>query len=129
MKKALIVDDEAIARQFVRAILTADGWEVQEAEDGSEGLALAKASPPDLIILDVQMPKMDGFKVFNRLVNDPATVGIPVIMLTGVAAATGLRFSAEEMGEFFGKEPAAYVEKPVDPPGLRRVVNRVMSNR
>ena len=70
MTKVLVVDDEADAREFVRAILELEGWEVFEAEDGVAGMAMAKQENPDLIILDVQMPKQDGFVTFGELVKD-----------------------------------------------------------
>ena len=127
MRRALVVDDESDARAFVCAILESDGWEVAEAVDGADGLEQAKASPPDLIVLDVQMPNKDGFTVFGELAKDPDTKDVKVIMLTGVAEKTGMGFSADDMEAFYGREPDAYVEKPIDPEGFQRVVQRVVS--
>jgi two-component system alkaline phosphatase synthesis response regulator PhoP len=126
MAKALVVDDESDARDFVRAILEGDGWEVAEAADGDAGLQAARAAPPDLIILDVQMPKKDGFLVFGELIGNPETRDCKVIMLTGVREKVGIGFSAGEMGDFIGREPNAYVEKPIDPEAFKRVVANVM---
>ncbi len=125
MKKVLVVDDESDARDFVRAILEPDGWEVSEAINGISGIEQARSLRPDLIILDVQMPDKDGFEVFNELSNDPDTKDIKVIMLTGVAERVGVRFSANDMGEFLGKEPDGYIEKPIDPQALKRVLSKV----
>jgi CheY-like chemotaxis protein len=125
MRKALVVDDESDARAFVRAILEPEGWQVAEAVDGLDGLKQAKALKPDLIILDVQMPLRGGFDVFFDLSQDPATQSIKVIMLTGVAEKTGIRFSGKDMGDFLGKEPDAYVEKPIDPDVFKRTVLKV----
>jgi len=124
-KKVLVVDDESDARAFVRAILEPEGWQVEEAFDGVDGLKQAKALKPDLMVLDVQMPRKGGFELFSELIQDPDLQGIKVIMLTGVAERTGLRFSGKEMGEFLGKEPDAYVEKPIDPEILKRAVQKV----
>jgi two-component system alkaline phosphatase synthesis response regulator PhoP len=124
-KKVLVVDDESDARAFVRAILETDGWQVEEAFDGVDGLKQAKALKPDLMVLDVQMPRKGGFELFSDLLQDPDLQGIKVIMLTGVAERTGLRFSGKEMGEFLGKEPDAYVEKPIDPEIFKRTVLKV----
>ena len=124
-RKALVVDDESDARAFVRAILEPDGWEVAEAFDGVDGLKQAKALKPDLIVLDVQMPRKGGFDLFYDLLQDPDTQKAKVIMLTGVAQKTGLRFSGKDMGEFLGKEPDAYVEKPIDPDIFKRTVQKV----
>jgi two-component system alkaline phosphatase synthesis response regulator PhoP len=124
-KKVLVVDDESDARAFVRAIMEPDGWQVTEAFDGVDGLKQAKALKPDLVVLDVQMPRKGGFEVFSDLIQDPALKDIKVIMLTGVAERTGLRFSGKEMGDFLGKEPDAYVEKPIDPETFKHTVLKV----
>ena len=129
MRKALVVDDESDARAFVSTILKKDGWEVAEADNGTTGLEKAKVLRPELIVLDVQMPEKDGFLMFTDLLKDPDTRDCKVIMLTGVADKVGIRFSGEEMGEFMGKEPDAYVEKPVDPEAFKRVVRRVMGEK
>ena len=128
MAKALVVDDEQDAREFVRAILEGEGWEVAEAADGEAGVAQAKALKPDLVVLDVQMPKKDGFAAFGELVSDPETADTKVIMLTGVGEKFGIKFSADSMGEFLGKEPAAYVEKPIDPEAFKRVLKKVIGD-
>lgn len=125
MGTALIVDDETDARQFIRSVLEPEGWEVAEAENGQTGLDQAKALKPDLIILDIQMPEKGGFTMFNELKGDPDLAGSKVIMLTGVREKMGIGFSGEEMGEFYGTEPDAYLEKPVQPGALKRVINRV----
>jgi len=126
MRKALVVDDESDARTFVRAILEPLGWEIAEAEEGESGLVKAKSIQPELIVLDVQMPGKSGFQVFGDLVKDPATKDCKIVMLTGVAEKTGIGFSADEMGEFLGREPDAYVEKPIDPDTFKQVLDKVI---
>ena len=127
MRKALVVDDESDAREFVRAILEPDGWDVLEAEDGAAGIEKAKETQPDLVILDVEMPNLNGFQVFTELIKLPETAGTKIVMLTGVADKLGMRFSADDMGNFLGREPDAYVEKPIDPDQFKRVVQDVTS--
>ena len=127
MAKALVVDDEADAREFVRAILESADWEVEDAEDGDAALAKVAEVKPDLIVLDVQMPKKDGFAVFGELMKNPDTKDIKVIMLTGVQEKMGIGFSSGDMGEYLGKEPDAYVEKPIDPEAFKRVVEKVIA--
>ncbi len=124
-RTALVVDDEAVARDFVRAILEPVGWKVIEAPDGPTALKTAAEQKPQLILLDVQMPGESGFSVFAELRENQATASIPVIMVTGVAEKTGIKFSGKEMGEFIGKEPEAYLEKPVDPEVLKSTVASV----
>ncbi|MBM4018831.1 MAG: response regulator [Planctomycetes bacterium] len=124
-KKVLVVDDESDARAFVRAILEPQGWQVAEAVNGLDGLKQARALRPDLVVLDVQMPGKGGFELFNDLRGAPETRGAKVIMLTGVAEKTGIRFSAKDMGDYLGEEPDAYVEKPIDPEVFKRTVRDV----
>ncbi|MBI4457539.1 response regulator [Candidatus Uhrbacteria bacterium] len=83
-KKVLIVDDDAFLSGIYATKLEIDGFQVVSARDGEEGLKAAATELPDLILLDVLMPKLDGFEVLKRLKADPATKPIPVIMLTNL---------------------------------------------
>lgn len=126
-KRILVVDDEPDAVEFVTEILSdLEGVSVISAADGVEGLEKTKTEGPDLIILDVQMPRKDGFSMFSDLKQEKTTRDIPVIMLTGVTARMGLKFSAEDMGEFIGTEPEAYIEKPIDPAALLQAVEKIL---
>lgn len=82
MPKILIVDDEPDVRELVEFNLTKEGWEVIEAENGLEGMKKAKQEHPDLIILDLNMPEMDGMTMFKNLRDSKKTHDIPVLMLT-----------------------------------------------
>ena len=124
-RTALVVDDESTTRDFLRAILESIEWNVIEAPDGKTALSMAVEQKPQLILLDVQMPGESGFNTFASLRENSATAEIPVIMVTGVAEKTGIRFSGKDMGEFIGKEPNAYLEKPIDPEGLKSTVASV----
>jgi len=126
-KKVLIVDDEPDVREFVQAVLQDGGYEFITAGDGEEALAKAKAESPDLAILDVQMPKKDGFQLFAELRADDATKSMPVIMLTAIGERTGINFSAEDMGDYLGSEPEAYIEKPIDPEKLSETVSKLIA--
>lgn len=126
-KTVLIVDDEADAIAFAEAVVgEIDGCVVLTASNGADGLAKAREAKPDLILLDVQMPYLDGFQVFDELGKDPATSDIPVIMLTGIADKTGLRFSGEEMGQFYGRKPTGYLEKPAEPEQVEAMVKEAL---
>jgi len=127
VRKVLIVDDEADSVAITESMLSEiEGLDVLSANDGDSGLAKAKEVDPDLMILDVQMPGKSGFDVFSELRRDDATKGIPVIMLTGVEEKTGIGFSSEEMGDFLGEKPQAYIEKPVDAEALQSTVKRLL---
>lgn len=117
-KRVLVVDDEPDSIEFVKVILENEDFAVLSAQDGMSGLEKAKAELPDLIILDVQMPRMSGFDVFGELRKLDQTKDIPVIMLTGIREKVGIGFDASEMESFFGNKPQGYLEKPIEPETL-----------
>ncbi len=82
MTKILIVDDSADIRLLLSRSLKAVGYDVFQATDGSEVMAAVQSYQPDLVLLDVSMPKVDGFTALGELKNDPRTKSIPVIMIT-----------------------------------------------
>ncbi len=127
-KSILIVDDEPDAIEFVKAILTdIDDFNLITAKDGSEGIAKAVSYKPDLIILDVVLPGMDGFLVFHELRGLNETKNIPIIMLTGVADKIGIKFLKEDMKKYTGNEPVEYIEKPIEPDTLIKAVRSVFN--
>lgn len=86
-KKILVIDDEPELVKAVEVRLKTSGYEVEVAYDGSAGIAKAEEIKPDLILLDIVMPKMDGYEVCKRLKDDPETKDIPIIVLTASVAA------------------------------------------
>jgi two-component system cell cycle response regulator len=84
-KTILVVDDEAMNRKLIEAILAAERSEIITAEDGMQALTCATETPPDLILLDMMMPGMNGLEVLRRLKTNAATAEIPVIMVTAMA--------------------------------------------
>jgi DNA-binding response OmpR family regulator len=107
MPKILIVEDEPHMVKIVQDRLAAKGYEIAVARDGEEALAQVKLERPDLILLDILMPKLDGFEVCKRLKADEKTRRIPVMILT---AKTGL--ADENCGLELGVD--AYIMKPFD---------------
>src|SRR3954463_7528712 len=114
-QKILIVDDEPDALELIGFNLKNGGYEVITAENGSEALKKARAFMPNLILLDLMIPEVDGLEVCKILRRDPATAGIPIIMVTAKAA---------ELDRILGLELGAndYVTKPFSP---RELVLRV----
>jgi len=106
--KILVVDDEPMIVKMVEARLQADGFEVITAYDGLEALAVARRESPDLIILDLMLPKMDGFKVCAMLKHDQKYMKIPIIMFTAKTQE-----SDKKLGFECGAD--AYITKPFDP--------------
>ena len=125
-KKVLVVDDGKMAVAFVRAALDSEQYEVIGVSDGLAGISQAHDDIPDLIILDVYMPRQPGFYTLRTLKSDPETKNIPVVMLTGVGKRLGITFSTQDIYDFLGIEPDVYLEKPVDPIFLRKVTDRLL---
>jgi len=93
-KRILVVDDEPDFASIVQANLEKEGFEVEVAYDGVEGLEKVKANPPDAIVLDVMMPEKDGYQMCSELKADDKYANIPVLMLTAVAdRVTSTRYS------------------------------------
>jgi CheY-like chemotaxis protein len=93
--RILLVEDDRFLRKAAEATLRQRGFHVLTAVDGEEGLRLARAEAPDLILLDLIMPKMQGFEVLRILKQDPATAGIPVIVLSNLGQESDVRQAME----------------------------------
>ena len=119
MKKVLVADDKATGRELVRTVLENTGYEVHEAGDGAEAVAEARRVRPDLIILDIHMPEMDGFGVIAEWRRDPQFAATPIIALTA-SAMMGDRERALAAG-FTG-----YITKPIRLSALRSEVERLL---
>jgi CheY-like chemotaxis protein len=125
-KKILVVDDEPDAIDFVKEVLEGEGYTVVTAGDGVKGLAAMRRENPDLVFLDVQMPELDGFETFQEMAKDDALKNIPVVMLTGIKEKVGIGFSSDEMKDYMGMKPAAYLEKPIDPVKVRETMKKIL---
>jgi DNA-binding response OmpR family regulator len=122
MTKVLVIDDEAPIRLLCRVNLEAEGMEVLEAADGPSGLDKARAGRPDVILLDVMMPGLDGWRVAEQLLDDPTTTGIPIVFLTARA-----EFRDRAKGLDIGG--VDYITKPFNPlelaPLVRDLLDRI----
>ena len=120
--RILVVDDEPDAIELIRFNLKASGYEVLTAEDGEEALAKARKFSPDMILLDVMLPEIDGLEVCKVLRRDPATASLPIIMLTAKASeidrVLGLEFGADD-----------YVTKPFSPRELMLRVRNLLKRK
>ncbi len=113
-KKVLVVDDELDVRTFISTLLETNGYKPIIAEDGESGYLIAKEKQPDLVVLDVMMPKESGIKMYRQLRTDPELMAIPVIMVSGIAKKTFMH-SQKVLNDYTGTqvpEPEAYIEKP-----------------
>ena len=120
MHRVLIIDDEADIREVASLTLEATaGWHVSTAASGSEGLEVAAAEQPELILLDVMMPEMDGPTTFRAMQNDSRTSRIPVILLTAKVQGVDQR-------RFADLGVAAILFKPFDPMTLAQQIADVL---
>ncbi len=126
--RVLIVDDDADVRTFVTTVVETHGYTPVTATDGEEAMAKIKENKPDLIILDVLMPRESGIRMYRELKGDDALKVIPVIILSAIAKRTFLRSQAALTG-FGGQpvpEPEAYLEKPAEPEELAETIRKIL---
>ncbi|MCA9565159.1 MAG: response regulator [Myxococcales bacterium] len=109
-KKILVVDDEPMVRQGLVALLSAQSFDVSFAPDGPSAIASVRSVVPDVILLDVMMPGMDGFEVCRRIKGDPASQHVPIIMLTALADPEFVARGIEAGADDFISKPASSVE-------------------
>jgi CheY-like chemotaxis protein len=139
----LIVDDEDENIGYLTTILEDNGFkQVAAAYDGVEGLQKMRQQPPDLLVLDVRMPKKSGVVVFNEMKADAALKGVPVVILTGEAEFLkqlaylraqdeGREMDVDEvtdevLAQFLSDRPQAFVEKPIEPEAFMALVKQVL---
>jgi CheY-like chemotaxis protein len=147
-KQVLIVDDDKNAVKFLSAVLSDHGYDPVPAYDGNEGLDKIKKAKPDLIVLDVMMPKKTGFVLFKQLKQDKRYEEIPVLMLTAVSGVLeeledhkeetferpydslreALKKKIQEMREEGLVRPDMFVDKPVDPDSFIAKVQQLIGS-
>lgn len=122
MKTVLLTDDNPTNRELIREVLEAAGFKVVEACDGHEALELARSCGPHVMLLDVQMPKLDGIRVIAEIRKDPALSSLPVIAITAFAMQG-------DRERILAAGFDAYVTKPIDFPALVAEVRTRMTGR
>jgi CheY-like chemotaxis protein len=118
MATVLIVEDHSTMRDAMRLVLEEDGHQVEEAVDGENGIAMVRERPPDVVLLDLNIPVVSGSDVLEALKADPATAGVLVVIVT----ATGEEGRKRALA--LGADD--YITKPFSPLALRRTVERVL---
>ena len=119
MKSVLVIEDNENNRYLMRFILTQLGHAVLEAHDGASGVEMAKRNHPNLILMDVRLPVLDGYAATRRIREDEDLKGIPIIAVTS-CAMDGDREKAVQAG------CTAYVEKPIDPGSFIKVLEEFL---
>lgn len=121
-KTILIIEDEADIRNFASRVLELEGYGVLQAEDGGEGTRLVRQSRPSLVLLDLRLPKRDGWTVLEQMKNESELSAIPVIVFTA-SAGVSQRERALRMGA------AAYLVKPLSASCLKKAVARILRKK
>jgi two-component system alkaline phosphatase synthesis response regulator PhoP len=119
-KKILITDDEENIRLLVRSMLGKD-YIVLGASDGREAVDMAHTQQPDLILMDILMPKMDGYTACSAIKKDPATRAIPVVMVSAIGHELNVKLG-QEMGA------SGYITKPFEPRDLLDAIDRCLKS-
>jgi DNA-binding response OmpR family regulator len=122
MAKILVVDDDNTTLLIFTAYLNKAGHEVQTADDGMAGLEKVASFKPDLILLDINMPKMSGFEVAKRLKEDPATKAIPIFIMTSLKQEANIKKGYE-----LGVEE--YITKPTNIEHLKLKINKFLEKK
>jgi DNA-binding response OmpR family regulator len=120
--RILVVDDDQVIQQLLKVNLELEGYEVEVASDGEEALHSYGAFQPNLVLLDIMMPKLDGWEVSRRLKEGPGGDSIPIVLLSARAQDSDVR-RGSEIGV------AAYVTKPFDPIALLELVADLLAHR
>lgn len=120
--RVVIADDDPDIRRLVQITVSNAGCDVTVAADGEQALEIIRASPPDLVILDVLMPRMDGWEVAKELKGDPLTESVPIMFLTS-------RGQEHDVLEGFNSGAADYMVKPFSPRELQVRVRAVLAKR
>ena len=121
-KRILVVDDQEDLRGVLRDLLTGSGYTVIEAADGEAGVAKAKSDRPDLILMDIQMPVIDGYEATRRIKVDPALTSTPIVAVSSFAMK-----GDEEKARAAGCDH--YVTKPYSPMQLLRLVRGSLGDK
>ena len=127
-KKVLTVDDDPDVRLFTTTVLEEHGYVPIEAGNGEEGLQMIKSENPDLVVLDVLMPRQSGIRLYRELKTSKALADVKIIILSGIAKKTFLRSqqALTEFGENPVPEPDFYLEKPVDADVLAETIKKAI---
>lgn len=121
-KKILVVDDDPEIRQFLAIIMQDTSWEVLFADGAATGLRLAAEKTPDLILLDIFMPEMDGLEVLQHLRREPATEKVPVLILTAAD-------KEDQLDKAVARGANDYLTKPVNIIRLYKTIDKLLSHK
>lgn len=117
--KVLIVDDDHDSLAYLSNIVGEAGYAVDTLSDGSEVVARMQAERPDMVFLDIQMPRMNGFQVLKAIRDAEGLVGIPVVFLSAISSVTGEGYDPDKIERQYGVRPDAFMPKTIEPQTVR----------
>ena len=118
-KRVLVCEDDPVVLRLLQVNLELEGYEVLTAQNGEEALEVANAQSPDLVVLDIMIPRMDGYQVVNKMKAEESTKDIPVVFVSAKAQQAEV-----ELGKSYGV--AGYLTKPFDPADVIALVGRLL---
>jgi twitching motility two-component system response regulator PilH len=127
-KRVIVVDDDPDVILFNTTVVEESGYTPLVAKNGEEALKIIKKERPDLILLDILMPRQSGIRLYRELKTDESLKHIPVVVLSGIAQKTFLRSqkALTEFGDAKVPEPEVYLEKPVEPEELAKTIKEIL---
>lgn len=119
--KVIVIDDEPLITGLIKQVLSGEGYDTLACNDAEEGLSVVESEEPDLILLDITMPKMNGYEFCRQMQEKQIAQETPVIFLSGKSAE-------EDGGRSFEAGAASYIQKPFSNTALKEIVNLTMSS-
>jgi len=117
--RVLIVDDDDDSLAYLSNIVGEAGYEVETLSDSSEAVARMQADPPDMVFLDIQMPRTNGFQVLRAIRDADNLAGIPVVFLSAISSVTGEGYDPDKIYTQYGVRPDAFMPKTIEPDAVR----------
>ncbi len=115
----LVVDDDPMVTRLVRINLELEDFQVEEAWDGNTAIRMMRENPPEILVLDIMMPRMDGWEILRRVREDPGLKDMPVVLLTA-------KVQDEDMARGWRMGADGYITKPFNPVGLADILREVL---
>ena len=117
--KVLIVDDDDDSLAYLSNIVGEAGYAADTLSDGSQTVTRMQAEPPDMVFLDIQMPRMNGFQVLKAIRKAESLAGIPVVFLSAISSVTGEGYDPDKIQAQYGVRPDAFMPKTIEPKAVR----------
>ena len=127
--KVLIVDDDHDSLAYLSSIVGAAGYAVETLSDGSDTVARMRAEPPDMVFLDIQMPRVNGFQVLRAIREEEDLAEIPVVFLSAISSVTGEGYDPDKIQTQYGVRPDAFMPKTIEPETIRTQLATFVGSR